>query len=194
MILLAALLLGLLTGWGVARQRGFPYRAPELRHIWLVPACLLPQLVASYWPQLLQGLPGAVSRALLPLSLAGFLIFVWLNRRLPGMPVVLIGLLLNLAVISANGGWMPVSPETASQLPGGSPPESAAVGSRVDDKSILLKPEDTRLEFLADRFLLPEVRGYRAAVSVGDIFIAAGVFWLLARPRGSPHPNRSDNA
>jgi hypothetical protein len=89
---------------------------------------------------------------------------------------------------------MPVSPETASHLPGGSPPETAAVGSRVDDKSILLEPEDTRLEFLADRFLLPEVRGYRAAVSLGDLFIAAGVFWLLVRPRGAPHPNRSDNA
>lgn len=98
------------------------------------------------------------------------------------MPVLLIGLVLNLAVISLNGGWMPVSPQTASHLPGGSPPETAAVGIRVDDKSILLRPEDTRLEFLADRFLLPGVLGYRAAVSLGDMFIAAGVFWLLARP------------
>lgn len=186
--------MGLLIGWGVARRRGVPYRAPELRHIWLVPACLLPQLVASYWPQTLKGLPGVVSGALLPLSLLGFLTFVWLNRRLPGMPVLLIGLLLNLAVIAANGGWMPVSPATASQLPGGSPPDTAAAGSRVDDKSILLEPEDTRLEFLADRFLLPQVRGYRAAVSLGDLFIAAGAFWLLAQPRGSPIPNRSDNA
>jgi hypothetical protein len=194
LILLAALILGLLTGWGVARWRGVPYRAPELRHIWLVPASLLPQLAVSYLPQLLEPLPKAFAGALIPLSLAGFLVFVWLNRRFPGMPVLLVGLLLNLAVMTANGGWMPISPETASHLPGGSPRETAAVGTRVDDKSILLQPEDTRLEFLADRFLLPEMMGYRAAISLGDMFIAVGAFWLLAWPPRAPHPQRSENA
>ena len=51
---------------------------------------------------------------------------------------------------------MPISPETASQLPGGSPPERPR-GNQVDDKDILLRPEDTRLELLADRFLLPDM-------------------------------------
>lgn len=190
MVLLAALILGLLIGWGAARWRGWPYRAPELRHIWLLPVAALPQVVAVYWTALL----GTFVGLLLPLSLAVFLAFVWVNRRLPGMPVLLIGLLLNLAVITANGGWMPISPETASHLPRGRPPEEAAVGTRVDEKSILLRPEDTRLEFLADRYLLPEVLGYRAAVSVGDVFIAAGAFWLLARPPSAPHPKRSENA
>jgi hypothetical protein len=190
LILLAALILGLLIGWGAARRRGLPYRAPELRHIWLLPVAVLPQLVAVYWTALL----GTFVGVLLPLSLALFLAFVWVNRRLPGMPVLLIGLLLNFAVVTANGGWMPISPETASHLPRGRPPEQAAVGSRVDEKSILLRPEDTRLEILADRFLLPEVLGYRAAVSLGDVFIAAGAFWLLARPPSAPHPMRSENA
>jgi hypothetical protein len=194
LILLAALILGLLIGWGASRWRGVPYRAPELRHIWLLPVALLPQLAVVYWPRLAEALPGEVSGVMLPLSLAVFLAFVWLNRRLPGMPVLLIGLVLNLAVITLNGGWMPISPETASHLPGGSPLGTAAVGTRVDDKSILLEPKETRLEFLADRFLLPEVLGYRAAVSLGDICIAAGVFWLLARPASAPHPKRSDNA
>jgi hypothetical protein len=136
----------------------------------------------------------ATAGAVVPVSLLGFLAFVWLNRRLPGMHVLLIGLVLNLAVITLNGGWMPISPETARHLPGGSPPDSAALGTRVDDKSILLRPEDTKLEFLADRFLLPAIGSYRAAVSLGDLFIAAGAFWLLARPRGAPHPERRDNA
>jgi uncharacterized protein DUF5317 len=189
LILLAALILGLLIGWGAARWRGLPYRAPELRHIWLIPAAALPQVVAVYWPQ-----AADLAGVLLPLSLAVFLVFVWLNRRLPGMLVLLIGLVLNLAVMAANGGWMPLSPETASHLPRGKPPETAAVGTRVDEKSILLRPEDTRLEFLADRYLLPELLGYRAAISLGDVFIAAGAFWLLARPPYGPHPMRSENA
>lgn len=194
MILLAALILGLLTGWGVARWRGIAFQAPTLRHIWLLPVALVPQLAVVYSPRLTEWLPNAAAGAMLPLSLAIFLVFAWLNRRLPGMPVLLIGLVLNLAVITANGGWMPVSPETASHLPGASLPETAAIGTRVDDKSVLRRPEDTRLEILADRFLLPEVFGYRAALSLGDMFIAAGAFWLLARPLNTPHPERSENA
>ncbi len=185
MILLAALILGLLIGWSTARWRRLGYRAPDLRHIWLVPTALLPQLAVTYWPRLLDGLPKAAAGVILPLSLAGFLVFVWMNLRVPGMPVLLVGLMLNLAVISLNGGWMPLSPETASQLPGGAPP-AAALGTRVDDKSILLEPENTRLEFLADRYLLPDIRGYRAAISIGDIFIAAGAFWLLAWQPSAP--------
>lgn len=194
MILLAALILGLLIGWGVARWRHVPYRAPELRHLWLVPVSLIPQVAASYLPRLWEKLPAPAAGAVLPLSLVGFLAFVLLNVRLPGMPLLLIGLVLNLAVMTLNGGWMPVSPETASQLPGGSPAEAAAIGTRVDDKSILLRVEDTRLEFLADRFLLPAMGGYRAAISLGDMFIAAGAFWLLARATSTPHTLRRDDA
>ena len=123
-----------------------------------------------------------------------FLVFVALNRRLPGMPVLLVGLVLNLAVITLNGGWMPLSPETASHLPGGGPPETAPWARGSKTSRSCSSPEDTRLEFLADRFLLPTMGGYRAAMSLGDMFIAAGVFWLLARSPGTPHPQRRDNA
>jgi hypothetical protein len=138
--------------------------------------------------------PSSAASLALPASLVVFLIFVWLNRRIPGMPVVLVGLVLNLLVITANGGWMPVSPETASQLPGGSPPSEATPGIRVGDKDILLRPEDTRLELLADRFLLPEWLGYRAAFSLGDAFAAAGAFWLLASPPIMSNLNWSKHA
>ena len=52
----------------------------------------------------------------LPLSLVIFLMFVWVNRGLAGMPILLAGLVLNLLVISSNGGWMPISPTTAGKL------------------------------------------------------------------------------
>lgn len=186
--------MGLLTGWGVARWRHVPYRAPELRYLWLVPVSLLPQVAVAYWPRSWDAAPASLAGMLLPISLLGFLAFVWLNRQLAGMPVLITGLVLNLAVISLNGGWMPVSPEIASQLPGGNPRDLAAPGSRVDDKSVLLRREDTRLEILADRFLLPSMGGYRAAVSLGDVFIAAGAFWLLAHPPDRPHPQWRDDA
>jgi hypothetical protein len=159
-----------------------------------VPAAFLPQLLVVYLPGGRGMEPVSAAALALPVSLAAFVVFVWLNRRIPGMPVVLVGLVLNLLVITANGGWMPVSPETASQLPGGSPPSEVTPGIRVGDKDILLRPEDTRLELLADRFQLPEWLGYRAAYSLGDVFAAAGAFWLLASPPIISNLNGSKNA
>jgi hypothetical protein len=188
MILLAALGLGLLAGWALAHWQRRQYRAPELTSLWLIPLAFAPQVVVAYLPRVGELLPAPVASAVLPLSLIGFLAFVWLNRRLPGMPVLLAGLLLNLMVITANGGWMPISPATASQLPGGSTPEATMTGNRFGDKDILLEPGDTKLEILSDRFLIPEMIGYRAAFSPGDLLIAAGAFWLLASPPRGPQP------
>ena len=193
MILLAALVLGLLAGWGLARWQRRPYQAPDLKHLWLIPAAFAPQLLVAYLPSAHELVPAAAAAWILPLSLAIFLVFVWLNRRVAGMPVLMIGLAMNLAVIAANGGWMPISPETASHLPGGSAPEAAIPGTRVSDKDILLQPEDTRLGFLSDRFLLPEWMGYPVAFSLGDTLVAAGAFWLLAGAPRATISNRSTN-
>jgi len=55
-------------------------------------------------------------------------------------------------------------------------------GSRFGAKDILLHPQNTRFEWLADRFLLPTWFPYQAAFSLGDVFIALGIFYLLAKP------------
>jgi len=193
-ILLAALFLGLLAGAALASGLRRPYRPPDPGHLWLVPAAFLPQLLVVYLPVGRGLTPEWAASLVLPVSLAVFLAFVWLNRRIPGMPVVLVGLVLNLLVITANGGWMPVSPETASQIPGVAQPGEAEPGIRVGDKDILLQREDTRLEWLADRYLLPDWLGYRAAFSLGDVFVAAGAFWLFASPPILSNLNGSKNA
>jgi hypothetical protein len=54
-------------------------------------------------------------------------------------------------------------------------------GSRFGEKDILLLPQDTRFEPLADRFLTPAWSAYRAAFSLGDVLLAAGAFWMLAK-------------
>lgn len=185
MILLAAVAFGLLAGWGWSRWRRRPYRPPQLKSLWLVPAAFLPQLLGAYLPSTHRFLPGGAEPAVLPLSLAAFLVFVWLNRGIPGMTILLVGLVLNLAVISINGGWMPISPATAAHLPGGNEAQGAALGSRFGQKDVLLLPEDTRLELLSDRFLLPGWLHLATAFSLGDVFIAAGAFWLLANPRAA---------
>jgi hypothetical protein len=185
-ILLTALLVGLVAGWARARKEKRPYRAPELKFVWLVPAALLLQLLVAYLPAAWQVATRGVASAALPLSLVAFLVFVWVNRGLPGMPILLAGLVLNLLVISSNGGWMPISPETATHLPGGGDVQSSPLGSHFGQKDILLLPQDTQFEFLSDRLLLPDWFHYAVAFSVGDILVAIGAFWLLARPRLLP--------
>lgn len=186
MILLTALILGLLAGWGWARRNKRPFRVPELKFLWLVPAAFLPQLAVSYLPGSAAPVPKQLASLALPLSLLVFLSFVWLNRQLPGMSILLTGLVLNLIVIAANGGWMPISPETASRLAGGAAIQGMVPGSRFGQKDVLLLPQDTRLALLADRFLPPGWFPYQVAFSAGDILVAIGAFWLLADQRASP--------
>lgn len=92
----------------------------------------------------------------------------------------MIGLLLNLTVIVVNGGFMPISPQSAEKLVGPEIASELAPGSRFGLKDILLPTHETRLEFLADRFLSPANFPYQVAFSLGDIFIACGAFWILA--------------
>ena len=182
MILLLALVLGVLAGWGWARWHGQPYQAPVFRFTWLVLVGFIPQLLIAYLPGTHRFVPNWLAAVSLLASLVVFLVFVWLNRQLPGMPILLAGLMLNLIVMVANGGWMPISPETASRVIGADISKYVEVGGRFGQKDILLLAQDTRLGFLADRFLLPAWSPYQVAFSAGDTLIAGGAFWLLARP------------
>lgn len=183
MILLSALILGLLVGLGRAHWQNRPYRAPELRSVWLVVVGFTPQLVIAYLPATRKILPDWLAVVLVLASLSLFLAFIWLNRSAPGMWILFAGMALNLAVMLANGGWMPISPGTASQVLGGAPVGASRLGERFGGKDVVLLPEDTRLVFLSDRFLLPDWSPYQVAFSLGDTLIAVGAFWLLAGAR-----------
>lgn len=180
MILLVAVAGGLLAGIGWARWRGTSYQPPALRHTWLVFIAFLPQFAIVYLPEVRGQISDGWAGALLTASQLLLLGFAWLNRKLPGMMILLVGAALNFTVMAANGGFMPISPQTASRLV---PPEilqEIPPGSRFGSKDILLHPEATRFEWLADRFLPPSWSPYQVAFSLGDVFIAAGVFILLA--------------
>ena len=177
MILLAALIAGLLVGMGWALWRGLPYQPPPLKYLWLVFVAFLPQFLAFY----LSGNRQNISGFLLPFSQTLLLAFAWLNRRQPGMLILLLGTALNFTVIASNRGFMPISPQTASHLVSQEVLENIQPGDRFGTKDILLLPQDTRFEWLADRFLPPAWSAYQVAFSLGDVLIAIGIFWLLAR-------------
>jgi hypothetical protein len=185
MILWLGLGAGLVTGLGWSTWRGHSYHFPALNHIWLVFIGFLPQLLVIYLGNNLVAIPDWLAALSIVTSQLLLLIFTWLNRHLPGMPILIAGLVINLAVIIANGGFMPINPNTAERIVGAERMTSFELGSRIGYKDILLPATETRLEWLADRFLPPVWLPYQVAFSLGDVFIAIGAFGILAFQKSS---------
>jgi len=177
-ILLVGVLLGLIAGYVRAWLGKRPYTLPEIRHVELVMLAFLPQLVIFFIPQTSRLVSPQWAAFILPLSLGILVLFLWCNRHLQGFRLLSLGLLLNLAVIVANGGLMPISPETVV-IVHGTQDEAIIEGQAIADKNVVLKVEDTRLEWLGDRFTVPDAWPIQFAYSLGDLFLAIGAFWVL---------------
>jgi hypothetical protein len=135
--------------------------------------------LAFYYEPTARLIPGPVAATSLVASQFLLLIFAWRNRMLPGIGLLAVGVAMNLSVIVANGGFMPIFPKVLWQL---APHADGTweLGERVWlSKDIVLPAVDTRLPWLADRFLLPEWSPIGSAFSLGDVMLALGVFRLL---------------
>lgn len=180
MILLAAVIAGLTLGLIRAKIGNRSYRPFPFQWGWMVVVALILQWLAFGFPLTSAICPDEVASISLVLSQFILLIFAWFNRKVPGFWLLTSGLALNLLVISINGGFMPISPETVQWLRGDSATAGWVVGERLGTgKDIVLPVEQTKLEFLSDRFRTPDSPYYRVAFSAGDVFIALGAFWLL---------------
>lgn len=170
---------------GHARLTGRRLQQVEFRLLALVPAAVIPQLLAFYFPATRIWLPDLLAPVILVWSQLVLLGFVLINLRRPGIPFLGLGLAMNLVVILANGGLMPLSPQTASRI---SSIDLWAAGARFGPgKSAVLPAQTTFLGSLSDRIMLPDWFPYQAAYSLGDLFIVAGALVLLwAITHGKP--------
>ena len=179
MILAYAVLIGLVAGLCRAKIKKRPYRVYELQYSVLVFLAFVPQFFAFFLPSTRQLFSDNVVSILLISSLIILLIFSLFNIQKPSFWPISFGFFANFLVIILNGGFMPISLETVDKLLLNST-GNWIVGQRLGySKDIILTPSLTRLYFLSDRLTLPDWINYRAAFSVGDLFIAAGVLWLL---------------
>ena len=184
MILLLAVVFGLLAAWLRVRLNQAIWQPPEFQHAWVVAVFFVPQLLAFYLPATRDHMPTPVVAACLITSQIGLLLFCLFNKQLPGISILAAGLFLNLLVISANGGLMPISTVTAAHLIPEQVLSHLNIGSRfsVSSKDVLLTPEAVIFPWLSDRFVPPDWFPYQFAFSLGDVMIGIGAFLLLALP------------
>ena len=162
---------------GHARLAGRSLQKVEFKLIGLVPAAVIPQLLAFYFPATRIWLPDLLAPVILVWSQLILLGFVLLNSRRPGMWLLGLGLAMNFVVILTNGGMMPLTPQTASRI---SSIDLWAAGSRFGTgKSVIVSTQTTAFWNLSDRLMLPDWFPYQAAYSLGDVLIVAGALVLL---------------
>jgi hypothetical protein len=167
-VLVGALVVGRASGGSLVRLAAIPMRRRRL-----VVAAVAVQVLGVVLAVSLAGGSGTAYAATLAASAAFVLAFVVLNRRLPGMVLVAAGLVLNAAVVAANGA-MPVSLVAAARA--GVDTRAIALGS---DPRHVLAGERTRWNPIGD--VVPVPLPWQAeVVSPGDVLIAAGLAELIS--------------
>jgi hypothetical protein len=156
------LLAGLALGGRLDRLSDLRFRWP-----WLAIGGLLVQV--ALFTDAGFTLAGDLAPAIYVVSTLAVLVAVARNLAMPGMAVVALGAVSNLAAILANGGSMPADPG-ALALAGLSP--------RDHTNSVVLASPN--LQLLTDVFAVPAWVPFANVFSVGDVLIALGIALAIA--------------
>jgi uncharacterized protein DUF5317 len=171
-VIAAALVIAVLIGGDVRRLSQI-----KIRHLELLVAAFAVKVAVAVLGTTHSQAAVTVARPLNVLGAVLLLAVVWFNRRIPGSLLFGGGLTLNLIVILAFGGRMPVL------LPHDIDPNSAVLAllkGGLDPLHVALQ-HPQGLWFIGDIFAIPGLGGHSSLVSVGDLLMAAGIAWLIIR-------------
>lgn len=111
-------------------------------------------------------------------------IWVIINRQLPGIVLIGLGVVMNLVAIAANGGYMPVDPAAAAYA-GNLARYVGESGPTVNNSIATIT--DVRLWMLTDIFPIPAGFPFATVYSLGDILLTTGIGVLCySTLRGQP--------
>jgi hypothetical protein len=114
---------------------------------------------------------------LFPVTYLLLLAVAWQNRERPGVVALGVGLALNLAVMTANGGLMPITPQALAQAGYVASPDVVPLRVKLNaTKDVALPQEETLLWPLSDIFVVPRGLPIKGVFSLGDVLIAIGMF------------------
>ncbi len=162
MFILYALVIGVALGLALG---GRPAGLGRLRFRWsgVMLAGLLVQVVL--FSDTVADRVGALGPPIYVASTVLVLAAVVANRSIPGMAIVALGAVSNLAAIVANGGYMPAARSALDAL-GKSDPTTYSNSTTV---------EHPALGPLTDIFAMPSWLPFANVFSVGDVLIVVGV-------------------
>lgn len=104
------------------------------------------------------------------------LLLLIINHRIAGVKIITSGLMLNFLVMAVNGGRMPV--EKWAAIVSGQGDYLPELVSEISSRHFLMAT-DTKLKILADIIPLPPPYPVPRVISIGDIFIFAGIIILM---------------
>lgn len=165
---LLALVVGLALGGSLSSLARL-----RLRAAWLFYAAIALQVVAFPFAFLPWTTEQSVATTLWVASYALLIGGAVVNARIVGVPVVALGMGLNLLAIVANGGTMPVLPE-AMLAAGG---DHATLNNST-------AAADPHLSLLVDRWAAPDLIPLANVFSIGDVVIAVGAFVIVLSAMG----------
>ncbi|MFT9487902.1 MAG: DUF5317 domain-containing protein [Tepidibacillus sp.] len=105
------------------------------------------------------------------------LLFLYQNKNLHGSKWVFMGIILNMVVMLANGGRMPVDMRAAQEL---IPEHIPSLLAGTYGKHIAMTI-NTSFRFLGDIFYVPAPYPHPVVFSIGDVLISIGLFILIQK-------------
>ena len=187
MFILYAVIIGIIIGYLSGGRLKYTVQRP-LKHIWLaVLGFLIQILLFSDIPAFQFEKPALV--IFYGVSYLLIFAFVIVNRKVPGIILIGIGMVLNATVIFLNGGHMPASIESFEKTTvGKSEAEFLRQGSTTNNSQAI--NEDTILPWLGDIFYIPSWMPFSNVFSIGDVLIAAGVcmYFVLGMKSAGTNP------
>lgn len=170
------LLVGRFGSAGLLRLTTLQFRGGSLALI----ACLL---------QVASVLSHSHRLVILAMTMVVLLIFCWLNRARAGFWLVTLGITLNLLVMIANNGDMPIRPAAFQHMSGLDVPSGTKL---LYSKDRVLEDAAAVLPWLGDRLLLPGPLARVAVWSIGDLLLLIGtgrLLWVTMKGIDHAQPN-----